>query len=170
MSNSDVNKNSTTHLIIEIMAVFMIMAVTISIIVKFNRRQPKFNSQRSELNELFAKYNESYENKVKNEDKAKVLILEADDEYTKKANKAIINYLTNVGGKLISINGKDFKVNEEYTETMPIMIGDTLMPWDSREHREVNKSRNTYVVVIPKDAKFADSLQEKLDLYLEFAR
>lgn len=41
-------------------------------------------------------------------------MLEANNSHTKKANEAIVNYLTNVGGKLVSINEKKFTEKKFY--------------------------------------------------------
>lgn len=56
------------------------------------------------------------------------------------------------------------------TRAIPVIIGNITVPILDRNTEEVDKSKNTYVIMIPKDAQFADELQEKLDLYVEFSK
>lgn len=60
---------------------------------------------------------------------------------TKNVNVAVTNYISNVGGELVSINS--FRID-----------------------RHMDKVQ--YVISVPIDAKFADNLQERLEMYLRF--
>lgn len=137
---------------------------------KEKKRENQFASSQTELDEIFGEYNDNYTDKVGDGKDAKVLVLEANNNHIKKANKAIVNYLTNVGGKLVSINEKKFTEKESSLKAMPIILGNLAVPMVGQDDYEVDKSKNTYVVMIPKNAKFADELQEKLDLYVEFSK
>lgn len=137
---------------------------------KEKKRENQFTSSQAELDEIFGKYNDNYTDKVWDGKDARVLVLEANNNYTKKANEAIVNYLTNVGGKLVSINGKEFTEKESSLKAMPIILGNLAVPMVGQDDYEVDKSKNTYVIMIPKNAQFADELQEKLDLYVEFSK
>lgn len=75
-----------------------------------------------------------------------------------------------MGGKLVSIDGKEFTEKESSLKAMPIILGNLAVPMISQDDYEVDKSKNTYVIMIPKNAQFADELQEKLDLYVEFSK
>lgn len=137
---------------------------------KEKKRENQFTSSQTELDEIFGKYNDNYTDKVGDGKDARVLVLEANNNHTKKANEAIVNYLTNVGGKLISIDGKKFTEKESSFKAMPIILGNLAVPMVGQDDYEVDKSKNTYVIMIPKNAQFADELQEKLDLYVEFSK
>ena len=133
-------------------------------------REKQYTASQTELDEIFGEYNDNYTDKVGDGKDARVLVLEANNNHTKKANEAIVNYLTNVGGKLVSINEKNFTENESSTRAMPLVLGNIVVPILTKETEEVDKSKNTYVIMIPKNAQFADELQEKLDLYVEFSK
>ena len=137
---------------------------------KEKKRENQFTSSQAELNEIFGEYNDNYTDKVVDGKDARVLVLEANNNHTKKANEAIVNYLTNVGGKLVSINEKKFTENGSSSRAMPLVLGNIVVPILTEETEEVDKSKNTYVIMIPKNAQFADELQEKLDLYVEFSK
>ena len=137
---------------------------------KDEERKKQFTSSQTELDEIFGKYNDNYTDKVGDGKDARVLVLEANNNHTKKANEAVVNYLTNVGGKLVSIDGKEFTEKESSLKAMPIILGNLAVPMISQDDYEVDKSKNTYVIMIPKNAQFADELQEKLDLYVEFSK
>lgn len=133
-------------------------------------RGKQYTASQTELDGIFGQYNDNYTDKVGDGKDARVLMLEANNSHTKKANEAIVNYLTNVGGKLVSINEKKFTEKESSTRAIPVIIGNVIVPILNRKSEEVDKSKNTYVIMIPKDAQFADELQEKLDLYVEFSK
>lgn len=137
---------------------------------KDREKENQFTSSQTELDEIFGEYNDNYTDKVRDGKDARILVLEVNNNHTKKANEAIVNYLTNVGGKLVSINEKKFTKNESSSRAMPLILGNIVVPILTEETEEVDKSKNTYVIMIPKNAQFADELQEKLDLYVEFSK
>lgn len=126
---------------------------------KEKKRENQFTSSQTELDEIFGQYNDNYTDKVGDGKDARVLVLEANNNHTKKANEAIVNYLTNVGGKLVSINEKKFTEKESSLKAMTIISGNLVVPMVGQDDYEVDKSKNTYVIMIPKDAQFADELQ-----------
>lgn len=71
-------------------------------------RGKQYTASQTELDGIFGQYNDNYTDKVGDGKDARVLMLEANNSHTKKANEAIVNYLTNVGGKLVLINEKKF--------------------------------------------------------------
>lgn len=70
---------------------------------------------------------------------------------------------------MISLDGKEFKEIEKDSGFMPVISGSTALLIPTTRDREVDKSKNIYMVLVPKYAPFIDDLQEKLDLYIEFS-
>lgn len=115
--------------------------------------------------ELFGTYNKDYKD-LTDEDSVQ-LIVEFDEKYVEQANRAIVNYLSNVGGKIVKINGK--QVSKDTLNLVfgagtrldgNIGVGAGLMPGQKIE------TKNQYLISVPKDAQYADELQKKLDDYI----
>lgn len=119
---------------------------------------------KEEDDKIFGTYNKDY---VKNVDKnSRLIILEVDSSDAKKANVAIINYLSNVGGELVSVN--DITTSKS---TINPVFG--ASPSENGLNMGVGfvggskiDSKSQYTVLVPVDAKLADNLQERLDKYL----
>lgn len=94
---------------------------------------------KSEDDKIFGTYNKDYKKIV--DENFRQIVLEVDPYRTKNVNVAVTNYISNVGGELVSINS--FRID-----------------------RHMDKVQ--YVISVPIDAKFADNLQERLEMYLRF--
>ena len=86
--------------------------------------------------------------------------------HAKRANVAIVNYLSNVGGELVSVN--DITTSKS---TINPVFG--ASPSEDGLNMGVGfvggskiDSKSQYTVLVPVDAKLADNLQERLDKYL----
>lgn len=124
-------------------------------------------NEKVEYTKMFATRNKDYKDQTQ-EDSAQI-ILEFSEDNSKDANLAVMNYLSNVNGKLLSINGKSVSKNTlnpvvggMYGEKSGLGLGVGLTPGIDV------KTKNVYVVLVPKDAKFADDLQEIMDRYLKY--
>lgn len=123
--------------------------------------------EQAEYTKMFATRNKDYKDQTQ-EDSTQI-ILEFSDDNSKDANLAVMNYLSNVNGKLLSINGKSVSKNTlnpvvggMYGEKSGFGLGIGLTPGS-----EVT-TKNVYVLLVPKDAKFSDNLQERMDRFLKY--
>lgn len=124
-------------------------------------------NEKVEYTKMFATRNKDYKDQTQ-EDSTQI-ILEFSDDNSKYANLAVMNYLSNVGGKLLSINGKSVSKNTlnpviggMYVEKSGFGLGLGLTTGTDVTNK------NIYVLIVPKDAKFADNLQERMDRYLKY--
>ena len=128
----------------------------------------KYNeNEKTEYTKMFATRNKDYKDQTQ-EDSTQI-ILEFSDDDSKDANLAVMNYLSNVGGKLLSINGKSIS-----KDTLNPVIGGMYggksgfgLGLGLTTGTDVT-TKNVYIILIPKDAKFADDLQEIMDRYLKY--
>ncbi|MBS6535857.1 hypothetical protein [Peptoniphilus harei] len=128
----------------------------------------KYNeTEKTEYTKIFATRNKDYKDQTQ-EDSIQI-ILEFSEDNSKDANVAVMNYLSNVNGKLLSINGKSVSkdtlnpvVGGMYGKKSGLGLGVGLTPGTDV------KTKNVYLVLVPKDAKFSDDLQERMDRYLKY--
>lgn len=124
--------------------VFIVIAVSlVFVIITFfgGIERKKYNEKyKKEDDKIFGTYNKDYKKIV--DENSRTIVLEADTSNTKIVSVAVANYISNVGGELVSINS-------------------------FRTSTYISKSR--YVILVPVDAKFADNLQERLDNYLRYS-
>lgn len=123
--------------------------------------------EQAEYTKMFATRNKDYKDQTQ-EDSTQI-ILEFSDDNSKDANLAVMNYLSNVNGKLLSINGKSVSKNAlnpviggMYGKKSGFGLGIGLTPGS-----EVT-TKNVYVILVPKDAKFSDNLQKRMDRFLKY--
>lgn len=123
--------------------VFIVIAVSLVFItITFfgGIKRKEYNEKyKKEDDKIFGTYNKEYKKIV--DENSRAIVLEADTSNTKIVSVAVANYISNVGGELVSINS-------------------------FRTGTYISKSR--YVILVPADAKLADCLQERLDNYLRY--
>lgn len=119
---------------------------------------------KEEDDKIFGTYNKNYVKKV--DENSRLIILEVESFHSKRANAAIVNYLSNVGGELVSVN--DITTSKS---TIKPVFG--ASPSEDGLNMGVGfvggskiDSKGQYTVLVPVDAKLADNLQERLDKYL----
>lgn len=115
--------------------------------------------------ERFETYNEYYQDNT--DENSEKIILTVDKKDIKKANSAIINYISNTGGKLVSINGKEMPKdisnhlgNITFDIEGKITIG-TATCWKVKV-----LDSNIYIILLPEDKYPMGKLQDHLDEYL----
>lgn len=120
----------------------------------------KFDETKEEDEVLFGKYNNDYEPKVTNEEDGILVTVTLDNKYYgEKGNQAIINYLSNVGGKLISLNGVNFENVNKMVASGAISVASFI------KERE-----NVFNLLVPKDAPAIENLQERIELYARYSK
>lgn len=120
----------------------------------------KFDMTKEEDEVLFGKYNNDYEPKVEDEKDGILVTVTLDNKYYgKKGNQAIINYLSNVGGKLLSLNGVNFENVNKMVASGAISVASFI------KERE-----NVFNLLVPKDAPAVDNLQERIELYARYSK
>ena len=120
----------------------------------------KFDKTKEEDEVLFGKYNNDYEPKVTNEEDGILVTVTLDNKYYgEKGNQAIINYLSNTGGKLLSLNGVNFKNVNKIVASGAISVVSLI------KERE-----NVFNLLVPKDSPAVDNLQERIELYARYAK
>lgn len=118
---------------------------------------------------LFGKYNDDYEPKVTSEKDGRLVVVDIDaQKYGGRGNKALVNYISNVGGKLLSVNGVDVKGSSG--SSIPFVIPGTPNMGMLRMRREEEKKRNVFVILVPKDAPAVNNLEERIELYARYAK
>lgn len=123
--------------------------------------------EKVENEKIFATRNKDYKD-LTQEDLTQI-ILEFSEYNSKDANLAVMNYISNINGKLLSINGKNIPkstlkpvVGGMYGQKGGLGLGLGFSPGIDVT------TKNVYVLLVPKDAKFADGLQERMDRYLKY--
>lgn len=120
----------------------------------------KFDKTKEEDEVLFGKYNNDYEPKVTNEEDGILVTVTLDNKYYgEKGNQAIINYLSNVGGKLLSLNGVNVENVNKVVASGAISVVSLI------KERE-----NVFNLLVPKDAPAVDNLQERIELYTRYSK
>lgn len=128
-----------------------------------------FAETKIENEALFGKYNNDYEPKVTSEEDGRLVVVDIDaQKYDGRGNKAIVNYISNVGGKLLSVNGVD--VEGSNGTMIPFAIPGTPNMGMLRMGREEEKKRNVFVILVPKDAPGANNLEERIRLYAKYSK
>ena len=162
----DTEKSITAVIVLVIVAFLLLSFILIKAEV-VNRN--KFSSTKSEDKLLFGKYNNDYKPKVTSEEDGRLVVVDIDaQKYGGRGNKAIVNYISNVGGKLLSVNGVD--VEGDRGRLHPIAIPGTSGMGMMRIGREEEKKRNVFVILVPKDASVADNLEERIRLYAKYSK
>lgn len=160
--------NPFAAMVILIVFLLSLSVLFAKIIFQGSQDFAKYNkTEKAEYTKMFATRNKNYRDQTK-EDSVQV-ILEFSDNNSKDANLAVMNYLSNVGGKLLSMNGKSVSKN-----TLNPVIGGMYggksglgLGIGLTTGTDV-KTKNVYIILVPKDAKFADDLQERMDRYLKY--
>lgn len=121
---------------------------------------------KEEDDKIFGTYNKDYKKNV--DEDSRLIILEVDSTDAKRANVAIINYISNVGGEFVSVNAL-----QSSKGTINPVFG--FVPGEDGPKMSVGfvggsraDSKSQYTISVPVDAKFADNLQERLDKYLYY--
>lgn len=120
----------------------------------------KFDKTKEEDEVLFGKYNNDYEPKVTNEEDGILVTVTLDNKYYgEKGNQAIINYLSNVGGKLLSLNGVNIENVNKVVASGAISVVSLI------KERE-----NVFNLLVPRDSPAVDNLQERIELYARYSK
>lgn len=120
----------------------------------------KFDATKEEDEVLFGKYNNDYEPKVTNEEDGILVTVTLDNKYYgEKGNQAIINYLSNVGGKLLSLNGVNVENVNKVVASGAISVVSL-----------VKERENVFTLLVPRDAPAVDNLQERIELYTRYSK
>lgn len=123
--------------------------------------------EKVENEKIFATRNKDYKD-LTQEDSTQI-ILEFSEYNSKDANLAVMNYISNINGKLLSINGKSIPKStlKPVVGGMYGQKGGLGLGLGFSSGIDVT-TKNVYVLLVPKDAKFADNLQERMDRYLKY--
>lgn len=120
----------------------------------------KFDSTKEEDEVLFGKYNNDYKPKVTSEKDGILVTVTLDNKYYgEKGNQAIINYLSNTGGKLLSLNGVNVENVNKVVASGAISVVSLI------KERE-----NVFNLLVPKDAPAVENLQERIELYARYSK
>lgn len=161
------------RLIIALYFIFFLLIIGLISSMAFHMLQTKADfteeykqsEEESELRNLFEKYNDSYLN-LKNDNSEKIVI-EVSKEDVNLKNKYIKNYISNVHGRLISINGKLFPEDApEYLKELNVIDKkefkiDSLKYWEAKV-----KDINLYILLVPYGEKGIDDFEELYSKYL----
>lgn len=154
---------SVAIIIIVIMMAIIISSATYHNIVEGTEYEKKY---KAEDIQMFETQNPKYKDNT-GSDSIQV-ILEFDERESKEANIAISNYLSNVNGKIISVNGQNTLSN-----TINPIIGGVYGPSGGGvvmgySPGVESSNKTVYQILIPKGAKFSDNIQERIDRYLKY--
>lgn len=120
----------------------------------------KFDATKEEDEVLFGKYNNDYKPKVTSEKDGILVTVTLDNKYYgEKGNQAIINYLSNTGGKLLSLNGVNIENVNKVVASGAISVVSLI------KERE-----NVFNLLVPRDSPAIDNLQERIELYARYAK
>lgn len=120
----------------------------------------KFDKTKEEDEVLFGKYNNDYKPEVQNEEDGILVTVTLDNKYYgEKGNQAIINYLSNTGGKLLSLNGVNVENVNKVVASGAISVVSLI------KERE-----NVFNLLVPRDSPAIDNLQERIELYARYAK
>lgn len=120
----------------------------------------KFDATKEEDEVLFGKYNNDYKPKVTSEKDGILVTVTLDNKYYgEKGNQAIINYLSNTGGKLLSLNGVNIENVNKVVASGAISVVSLI------KERE-----NVFNLLVPRDSPAVDNLQERIELYARYSK
>lgn len=120
----------------------------------------KFDATKEEDEVLFGKYNNDYKPKVTSEKDGILVTVTLDNKYYgEKVNQAIINYLSNTGGKLLSLNGVNIENVNKVVASGAISVVSLI------KERE-----NVFNLLVPRDSPAVDNLQERIELYARYSK
>lgn len=105
-------------------------------------------------------FNEDYKGKELNNEKTVEILLETSGNNT-EFNKKLSNYLSNVDGKLISINGQKI-VREGSTDYTMWLVNPSMGILPIKRPDSV-EDKTTYLVKLPITAKYKNYLQDLLE-------
>lgn len=150
------------------MAIFFIAGLT-----SFTLNKLSYNDYIKEYAEedksLFGTYNEECKDLTDNN--SRTIILEVDEKNMENANKAVVNYASNVNGRLVSVNNTTIPKSTFNSVVVfgPNSSGNISMGTGVTTGTKIS-SKNQYVIAVPTKAKLADNLQERLNQYLEYSK
>lgn len=161
-------EDTLAFIVVLIVFILSVSALIAKVITQEYEDFTKYKQEeQTEYTKMFATINKNYKDQTQ-EDSVQV-ILEFSNDDSKDANLAVMNYLSNVNGKLLSINGKSVSKNTlnpvfggMYGGKSGFGLGLGLTPGTDVT------TKNVYIILVPKDAKFADDLQERMDRYLKY--
>lgn len=163
------NFSKSVLIVVFILMISAVFYASFSVGANEVRDRRTFSSTQSEDELLFGTYNNNYEPKVTNEKDGRLVVLNIDAKSDNgKGNKALVNYISNVGGKLLSVNGVDVEGSDG--TMMPITIPGTSFAGVINTGEEVDEKRNVFVILVPKDAPAVDNLEERIELYARYAK
>lgn len=120
----------------------------------------KFDKTKEEDEVLFGKYNNDYKPEVQNEEDGILVTVTLDNKYYgEKGNQAIINYLSNTGGKLLSLNGVNVENVNKVVASGAISVVSL-----------VKERENVFNLLVPRDAPAVENLQERIELYTRYSK
>lgn len=142
------NKYNIKIIIISVMCVLAFAAGLYTLYYTEKQEKANYGKLYSDNIELFENYNK-YNESTNNEGEYVIVSIKVDQANIQKADVAIINYLSNINGELLS--------EKEIVDSS--LAGILVGPVDTSI---------IYVVKLPKEAKLADNLQKSLDEYLKY--
>lgn len=150
--------------------VFIIIFILLALVIGsctsscWNKAKEYKEKYKNEDDKIFGTYNKDYKKIV--DENFRQIILDIDSSDAKKANVAIVNYISNVGGELISVNGFQTSHNTitPVFGSVPSGSGVSMGMGFVPSTRTDNKIQ--YILSVPVDAMFADNLQKRLDQYM----
>ena len=113
---------------------------------------------------IFGTYNKNYEKKV--DDNSGLIILEIDSSEAEIANVAIVNYISNVGGELVSLNDLQISNSSIKPGFIATLSGEGPKLGLGLLGGQKIDNKIRYTLSVPANAKFIDNLQERLNRYL----
>lgn len=149
-------------------AIFFIAGLT-----QFTLNKLSYNDYIKEYAEedksLFGTYNEECKDLTDNN--SRTIILEVDEKNMENANKAVVNYASNVNGRLVSVNNTTIPKSTFNSVVVfgPNSSGNISMGTGVTTGTKIS-SKNQYIIAVPTKAKLADNLQERLNQYLEYSK
>lgn len=115
--------------------------------------------------ERFETYNEYYQDNTDKDSEKIILTVKKKD--IEKANSAIINYISNTGGKLVSINGKEMPDNtSNHLGDITFDIEGKITIATATYWKVKVLDSNIYTIFLPEDEYPMGKLQDHLDEYL----
>lgn len=105
-------------------------------------------------------FNDDYKGKELNNEKTIEILLETSGDNT-EFNKKLSNYLSNVDGKLISINGQ--KIVREGSLDFTMWVANPSMGMLPIHRPDMVEKKTIYLVKVPNNAKYKNYLQDLLE-------
>ena len=145
----------------------LIALLVIPFLLEFTFSSSKYEENfRKEDQLMFATYNKDYINKT--DKNSRQIILEVKGEDAEKYNTAIINYLSNVGGELTSVNSYQISKDTINPVLGVGLTGDSTKMGVGFISGVDMENNNRYILKVPPESKIADNLSERLKAYFRF--